>query len=394
MNILFVLQSFPTYGGIAVVTNVLANRFVKDGHHVTTASFNIRHPELKNQLDDSIDLIPLKSKPVLCQENKRILHEAVVQRKIDVIINQWGLPFTTTMLCKRAIKGTNCKLVSVLHGSPYTSKTLLRTGDKLKAANNVLSKLFYKLLFNLKSQVIKFSTRYDCRNNERYILLSKGFIKPLIDYAHVKDSSNVIAIGNPMTIPVELDGFSLENKKKQILYVGRMDYENKRVNRIVEAWEEIWKKYPDWELVLVGEGPDKDMFTNYVEQHQIGNVRFEGFHPEPPIKYYKDASILMLTSDLEGFGLVIIEGMIYGVVPIVYGSYEAVYDIIRDGISGFITPQPYSKGKTIEKMEYLINHETERKNMAKQAMIDASHFTLDSIVSIWYKTLDDVIKGK
>lgn len=217
-------------------------------------------------------------------------------------------------------------------------------------------------------------------------------IKPLIDYAHLKSDENIVAIGNPVTVPVDLKGFSLDKKKKQLLYVGRMDFENKRVNRILEAWENVWKDYPKWSLVLVGDGPHKKELQEYVEQNHIGNVRFEGFQADPPVNYYKDASIFMLTSDLEGFGLVIIESMSFGVVPVVYGSYEAVYDIIRDGKSGFITSQPYNKRITVEKIKYLMDNDMQRQIMAKEAMIDASRFTIDSVSEKWYKLFDDVLK--
>ena len=71
----------------------------------------------------------------------------------------------------------------------------------------------------------------------------------------------------------------------------------------------------------------------------------KGFQVSPPIQHYKEASIFLLTSDLEGFGLVVIESMSYGVVPVVYGSYEAIYDIIDNGKSGLITPIPYNSQK-------------------------------------------------
>ena len=223
-------------------------------------------------------------------------------------------------------------------------------------------------------------------------MLSNAFIEPLIKYARIKDSANITAIGNPVTIPVDLSGFDLKNKKKQILYVGRMDFENKRVNRIVEAWEGIADRHKDWELVLVGDGPHKSLLQEYVAQHHIDRVKFEGFCVEAPIRYYKDASIFMLTSDLEGFGLVIIESMSFGCVPIVYGSYEAVYDIIEHGKSGFITPMPYSKSKTMEYMEQLIENENLRNDMAKNAMTRSKLFSIDSIAKKWYDLFDEVLK--
>lgn len=390
MNILFFYRVYPNYGGVEVVTSVLAKRFVADGHHVTIASLEQPHPELKDQNIDGVELICLHH-PVLAKDNIQRLHQVVVDKKIDIIVNQWGLPYKTTMLCNKAIKGTSCKLVSVLHGAPNISKVIIKAQDKVKNASNPIAKFGFSAILKAKKEVIKWSIRYACRHNEKYIMLSNAFIDPLIKYARIKDASNITAIGNPVTIPVDLNGFSLDNKLKQLLYVGRMDYENKRVNRIVEAWQDIVEKHKDWELVLVGDGPHKQQLMNYVNQHKINRVRFEGFQVEAPIRYYKDASIFMLTSDLEGFGLVIIESMSLGCVPIVYGSYEAAYDIIDQGVCGFVTPKPYSEAKTTEKMELLMNDDKLRLDMAKKAMEKAKSFSIDSISQKWYELFNKVL---
>lgn len=390
MNILFFYRVYPNYGGVEVVTSVLAKRFVADGHHVTIASLEQPHPELKDQNIDGVELICLHH-PVLAKDNIQRLHQVVVDKKIDIIVNQWGLPYKTTMLCNKAIKGTSCKLVSVLHGAPNISKVIIKALDNVKNASNPIAKFGFSAILKAKKEVIKWSIRYACRHNEKYIMLSNAFIDSLIKYARIKDASNITAIGNPVTIPVDLNGFSLDNKLKQLLYVGRMDYENKRVNRIVEAWQNIVEKHKDWELVLVGDGPHKQQLMNYVNQHKINRVRFEGFQVEAPIRYYKDASIFMLTSDLEGFGLVIIESMSLGCVPIVYGSYEAAYDIIDQGVCGFVTPKPYSEAKTTEKMELLMNDEKLRQDMAKMAMEKAKSFSIDSISQKWYELFNKVL---
>lgn len=390
MNILFFYRVYPNYGGVEVVTSVLAKRFVADGHHVTIASLEQPHPELKDQNIDGVELICLHH-PVLAKDNIQRLHQVVVDKKIDIIVNQWGLPYKTTMLCNKAIKGTSCKLVSVLHGAPNISKVIIKAQDKVKNASNPIAKFGFSAILKAKNEVIKWSIRYACRHNEKYIMLSNAFIDSLIKYARIKDASNITAIGNPVTIPVDLNGFSLDNKLKQLLYVGRMDYENKRVNRIVEAWQDIVEKHKDWELVLVGDGPHKQQLMNYVNQHKINRVRFEGFQVEAPIRYYKDASIFMLTSDLEGFGLVIIESMSLGCVPIVYGSYEAAYDIIDQGVCGFVTPKPYSEAKTTEKMELLMNDKKLRQDMAKKAMEKAKSFSIDSISQKWYELFNKVL---
>ncbi len=383
MNILFLYRTYPSYGGVEVVTTVLANKFTRDGHHVIIASFEQPNKELAAQLDTSIEIVKLDY-PVISYGNIRKLHQVLKHKQVDILVNQWGLPFHTTYLCCKAIRGSACKLVSVLHGSPYTSKIIIKAQDKVEQVNNAMARFFWKQILFLKEQVIKRSIRYNCKKNERYILLSKGFVKPLIKYAHIKNEKNIVAIGNPITIPVMYDLQEIPLKKKQLLYVGRMDYENKRVNRIIEAWETIFADYPDWELVLVGDGPHKNILIEYVKSHHIERVRFEGFQIDPPIKYYKEASIFLLTSDLEGFGLVITESMSYGVVPIVYGSYEAVYDIIEDGKSGFITSVPYSKDNTVRCIRKLIENPRLRNEMAENAISRSKKFTVETITQAWY----------
>lgn len=391
MNILFFYRIYPNYGGVEVVTTVLANKFVNDGHKVTILSIEQPHLELTSQLVDGVEIKKIDY-PVFSRKNVGIVKDIIKEKKINIIINQWGLPFNTTRLFRTAIKDSECKLISVLHGSPYTSKVIIKAQDRINNANNVITRLFYYGIKYLKEQVIKSSIRYAYKNNERYIVLSEAFIKPLIDYAKLKHSNNIIAIGNPITIPVNLSDFNLDNKKKQLLYVGRMDFENKRVNRILEIWQSLYKLYPDWELILVGDGPHKEQLIKTVEDNGIERVKFYGFQPDPPIQYYKNASIFLLTSDLEGFGLVIIESMSYGVVPIVYGSYEAIYDIINDGKSGFITPYPYNKEYTIEKVKFLIEHQEKRQLMAKTAMEEARKFTIESISQKWYNLFDDIMR--
>lgn len=390
MNILFFYRVYPNYGGVEVVTTVLANRFIKDGHGVIIASIEQPHIELACQLLPDVKLVKLDY-PVCSIKNMGKLHRLIINEKIDIIINQWGLPFMSTLLCRVAIKRTSCKLISVLHGAPNTSKLIIKARDKCETVYNPFLKYIYHAIMYLKEELVKASIRYNCSHCEKYVLLSSHFIKPLSDYAHIKRTENIIAIGNPVTIPVYFEEWELKQKKKQLLYVGRMDYENKRVNRIVEAWKVLYEKYVDWELVLVGEGPYKSTLEEYIRRYDIQRVCFKGFQVSPPIQHYKEASIFLLTSDLEGFGLVVIESMSYGVVPVVYGSYEAIYDIIDNGKSGLITPIPYNSQKTIDCISLLIENEKLRKEMAKEAMCKAKCFTIDSVITRWYNLFEEVL---
>ena len=388
MNILFVDKRYPTFGGISAVVTMLAKHFIADGHKVYVATLmSGLYEGIEELIPHGVTVIQLKQ-PTWNPKNIKILRSIIKENDIDVILNQWALHCELSFICNKARKGTKCKLISELHGAPDTTKMIIELNDRLKQSRNPFSKIKNRIRLSLAHWITKISIRYTTKVCDKYVLLSEGFIEPLISYAKLKKTNNICAIGN--AIGISDDGFVYDSlkKKKQILYVGRMDTFNKRVNRIVEAWEQLFRDYPEWSLELVGQGPQLESLKEYVSNKHIERVHFHGFQKEPPRKFYEDASILLLTSDLEGFGLVIIEGMQFGVVPIVYGSYVAVYDILENAKDGYITPIPYNSQNTIDALKTLMDSPEKRDCMAQAAMNKSKKFSMESIIEKWYKIMN------
>ena len=181
--------------------------------------------------------------------------------------------------------------------------------------------------------------RYVYNHSDVYEVLSPSFIELFKKFTGIKNPTKLVAQTNPITIDGSVQSEKITNvdkKEKEIIYVGRLDFVQKRVYRVIDTWNYLEERFPDWRLTIVGDGEDRENLENHVRYLGLKRVSFEGF--QNPLNYYKRASMLLLTSDFEGFGLVIIEGMSFGVVPFVYGSYPAVYDIIDDNINGFILP--------------------------------------------------------
>ena len=170
-----------------------------------------------------------------------------------------------------------------------------------------------------------------------------------------------------------------------MLFVGRLDRNQKRVDRILAVWNSLYSKYPDWRLTIVGDGPDRVPLQRMAEEQKIERVNFKGF--QRPDEYYKRASVLVLTSDYEGFGLVIVEAMNFGVVPVVYGSYPAVYDIIDNGQNGFISAMrnaSFDMEDYMDKLEALMSSPDLLSSMAQNAMRTVEkRFSLSSVLRKW-----------
>lgn len=382
MNILFFIHRYPNYGGTEKVTTVLCNELQKKGNNVFLVSLYQKSWELMDELSSNVSFIPLHY-PTINFDNIRRLHKIIVDNKIEIVINQWCLPLTTTILLKCALFGTTAKLISVLHGSPNVNMRLISVARKANTAN-AIKRSFLSILWKLVYLVTRIDLRIVYRLSDKYILLSDRFADVFKKMAWLRSSTKLTSITNPITINVTKEDLAfVSDKKKKILYVGRMDLLNKNVDRIIKAWGKICNAYTDWVLVLVGDGPDKPYLETLAAKLSIKNIKFTGFIKEEPVAYYKESSILMLASDLEGFGLVITEAMYFGCIPVVYGSYPAIYDIISDGECGFITPQPYNENYTCEKLATLIENQQLRRIMSKKAIEKAVTFLPEQVIKKW-----------
>ena len=376
MNILFILQNYKI-GGVETVTHVLANKFAKEGHNCNILSLNTpKEEEIHPILSQTIDVSIINTKTLSKRETICQLRELLTNKKIDVIINQNGHLYKVTSLIKKASASLNIKILTVLHNTP-------NFGLKYRYKNNIIDKLkYYKNLLKLC-----YTYRSSYRNSDKYILLSESFIPEFKEISRLKDLSKIIAIANPITIDHNGFKYNFEKKKKQIIFVGRLDRTQKRIERILSVWNRLYTTFPDWSLILVGDGPDMPRLKQITKDKRIKYIEFAGFkNPKP---YYEDASILLLTSDFEGFGLTITESMCFGVIPIVYGSYAAAYDIISDNHSGIISKpnNGFDEDDFTNKLKSVLESTTLRKELSRNAIIESKNYSISNIYEKWLEIL-------
>jgi glycosyltransferase involved in cell wall biosynthesis len=177
------------------------------------------------------------------------------------------------------------------------------------------------------------------------------------------------------------------SKEKEIIYVGRIEYNQKRTDRVVDIWKELEPHYPDWKLTIVGDGDDREDLQKRIHEYGLKRVEITGF--VNPIKYYQRASILLLTSEYEGFGLVIAESMKFGVVPVVYNSYEAAEDLIADGHNGVLIDKPFSIGVFSEVLRKLMDDKKLLNDISRNAIKISKRFNIYTVANEWYQLFDD-----
>ncbi len=374
-----------------MVTSVLANKFAAEGHNVVIWAFYEGKVSLADRLDKRVRLIygqGFDSGPA----NVASLRRTLIDNGINVAINQWGLPYVPARTLKKAAAGLGVKVIAVYHNDPLSNGRTKEVEMALERCDSLLGRGLLGLKLRLFKVVTAASMRYIYRNSDFFMVLSESFIRHFEDYTGIAHAVKLKVQTNPVTI--DTAGFvpNSVNKQKEVLFVGRLDYNQKRVHRVIETWALAEHVRPDWHLTIVGDGPERENLERLVRDLNLRNVSFEGFRSPRP--YYERASLLVLASEFEGFPLVLAECMSFGVVPVVYGSYSAVYDIIKDGKNGMIV-KPENDGFHAETMSAaLLQAMTDNvllRRMSGAAIETSKEYSIDVIYGQWNKILSSLV---
>ena len=364
MNILFLLYNYKI-GGVETVTHILANEFSRRGYHVVIYSINDdSKANIQPPLNSDVKLL-IGSK---CFKNHtQKLRQCLIDNGIDVIINQSGHLYHVTKIAKDAAKGLHIKLISEYHNIPGWGS---------------MPSTFKEKFSYLKGQ-IKMRLAYEM--SDVFVLLSETFRDKFNRYVFKRDSRKAFAIPNPVCQSI---GEVNSEKDNTVLYVGRLERTAKRVDRVLDVWENVQPRFPSWHLQIVGDGPDRTNLEQIAIEKGLKNVEFLGF--QNPLFYYQKSPILIMTSDYEGFPLILLEAMTYGVVPIVYNSFDSLSDVVNYGVCGLVSNKvngQFDLNDFVEKLTSLMNSKEKRNVMSENVKRQVEKFSPSKIGDLWEKIL-------
>lgn len=123
----------------------------------------------------------------------------------------------------------------------------------------------------------------------------------------------------------------------RVIAAGRLTYQ-KGFDRLIDAWKSVHQKHPDWILDIYGEGYYKEKLQRQIEENLLeGNVTIHPFTSDI-FREYLHSSIFVLSSNYEGFGLVLIEAMACGIPCVSFDCLHGPADIIGDKEDGILVP--------------------------------------------------------
>ncbi len=154
-----------------------------------------------------------------------------------------------------------------------------------------------------------------------------------------------------------------------ILAVGRWASAEKYkgADDLIRAMPQLTNSFPDVNLVLLGRGDDVPRLKSIASELNVSSsVRFlEGMTDDQLAACYASAEIFALPSTGEGFGIVFLEAMAFG-LPVVGAEAGGVTDIIQDGVNGLLVP-PKNPAALTQALARLLNNQQLRANLGQNA---------------------------
>lgn len=198
--------------------------------------------------------------------------------------------------------------------------------------------------------------------------------------------ADISVIPNPISFYTS-DPSNLKSKK--VISVGTMSHV-KGFDLLLKAWRTVIDKHPDWELEIYG----KPLLRNELVQlsQELGienNVEFNDPVVDIEAKY-RQASIYVLSSRFEGFGMVLIEAMACGLPCVSFNCPSGPADIITDNEDGYLVTAN-DINLLSEKIISLIENETTRQLMGTIARENVKRYMPEQIVGKWDTLFKELI---
>ena len=387
MNIALLIEQIfdPNAGGVQRSTHKLAQIFKKNGHHVIIISLSDLQDD--NFVDGIEIFSAIENQKVNLDKLKKLIHDYTIQ----VVINQAGYNIQISKLLFKLKKQKQFKVINTLRINPLNfvvnHKIFISEFLKAKGLTFINSKLLRMLI--LKKHNIKqtYELNYIIKNVDAFVMLSERFKSELFQISSKLEQydDKIFGISNPF--PIQNLNFEDLAKEKAIIFVGRLNITQKRVDLLLQIWKKLHHQLQDWKFWVVGDGAEKEKMHKFCNSNKLNRVEF--FGKCDPNAYYKKAKLFHMTSAFEGFGNVLVEAQSYGCVPIMFDSYSAAKDIVLDHKTGYLI-EPFKTKNYVNQTITLTHDEEKLNNLAKNAMEHSKNFSYEKTYDKWNSVFKDI----
>lgn len=204
------------------------------------------------------------------------------------------------------------------------------------------------------------------------------------EYARMleKHPTLVYTIGNGLP-DIPRPQSRLENRV--VVAAGRL-VKVKGYDRLLDAFAKVVEKHPEWKLRIYGSGTHADRLSRQARRLGLhNNVAFMG--PTTDIEgELAKASLHVITSRFEGFGMTIVEALAAGVPVVSFDCPQGPREIITSGHDGLLVPDG-DIDAFADAMLSLINDPEEMRRLAENGWETARRYRIGEVAARWEEML-------
>lgn len=376
MKFLFVIKSFAQIAGVERVMSDKMNYLASSGHNIILLTYeqgshplvytlhqNIKHVDLDCRFFTLSAMSPIKrlfKSFIMNRRFKKRIRSIIKDFNPDTIISP---TYPLSVIGNLVSVKENSRLIFESHMT--YNKALKEYSKPRSYIEKIVAKIFDK-------RVISLFQKCDC-----FAVLTKG------DYSFWrKYISNIKIIPNPLTsYPKELS--NLPKDHNRIISIGRLT-SVKRFDRLIDSFALICNHNPFWHIDIFGEGSDRKDLMERISQLGLSD-RIIIHQPTNDIyAEIQKSQLLAMTSESEGFALVLIEAMACGVPCISFNCPYGPGEIIEHDKNGLLIENGNIQ-EFANKLEYLMSNPNLVEEMGIYARKSAEQYRKEIVMKSWEK---------
>lgn len=357
IKVLFLCGDLDNFGGTERVSSIIANELSILNYDVIMASItNGMHPFFALDNEIKVTSISKSSRRILYQVPKIIynIRKLVLKENIDIVI---VVDTISVLFTIPALVGLKIKHIGWEHFNFNNN-----LGKKGRNISRQLAARYCDSIITLTERDKKYWLQGTCHK------------------------SQIIAIANPCPFPVQ-EHIEKENTKI-VLAVGRL-VSLKGFDMLLKAWVKVTRSAPDWKLQIVGDGQEKEKLNDFIiENNLTESVEISG-STDNVKKYYEEAEVFCLSSRFEGFPMVLLEALSFG-LPVVSFDCDTGPAEILEGTGSVLVPSNDIDLFASALLD-LINDKELRKTISVKSKIKAEKYQTSEVIKDWEKEFKKII---
>lgn len=367
------IACYPTVGGSGVVATELGKKLAERGHHIhffaSSIPFRLEkvYPNIFFHEVEANQYAVFRYPPYdLALASK--MADLIIRENLQILHVHYAVPHAICAYLAKQISGQDVKIVTTLHGTDITVlgsdpslSNVIRFGiehsDRVTAVSNDLKRETQSLL----KTDYPIDTVYNFIDESTFYKRDATQLKQ--DYLIPETDKVVVHISNFRKV--------------------------KRVTDVIKTFHKL-KQNISAKLILVGDGPDRSIISNLVEDLELtADVLFLG-KQNNVAEILSISDLLLLPSQKESFGLVLLEAMACQ-VPVVATNIGGIPEVIVHNETGFLSNVGDTDDMAANALALLTNDELHQQ-VTKAAYLRAhSEFHSEKIVNQYEQIYREIV---